>query len=40
MEVQREVAVQGYSEQAWQKTNNSVAQAVKLGHPVLFAAYV
>lgn len=38
--VQKEVAIQGYSKQLWQKNNNSVVQAVKLGHPVLFAAYV
>lgn len=37
--VQKEVAIQGYSEQPWQKINNSVVEAVKLGHP-LFAAYV
>ncbi|XP_010573356.1 PREDICTED: otoraplin [Haliaeetus leucocephalus] len=38
--VQKEVAIQGYSKQPWQKIDNSVVQAVKLGHPMLFAAYV
>lgn len=38
--MQKEVAIQGYSKQPWQKINNSVVQAVNLGHPVLFAAYV
>jgi len=36
--VQKEITVHGYSEQPWQEVNNSVVQAFKLGHPLLFAA--